>query len=94
MDEKNVEKGHCISINDRKYGKLTGINNVISFDPDLVVLITKQGKLTMKGKELHVIKLDVERGEIEFSGRVDSIIYTEIKTPGQVTTGIIKRMFK
>ena len=73
---------------------LTGITEVLSFDAELVILATKQGKLTIKGQELQVIRLDVEKGELEFSGRVDSMIYSEIKTAGQMTTGVLKRLFK
>ena len=85
---------HQDSLDGRRKGMLTGITEVLSFDAELVILATKQGKLTIKGHELQVIRLDVEKGELEFSGRVDSMIYSEIKSAGQMTTGVLKRLFK
>lgn len=94
MEDRNSGRSHRLSIVDRKNGSLTGIKEVISFAPELVVLLTEQGNLTIKGHEMHVIRLDVDKGELEMAGRVDSMVYTEAKSPGQVTSGLLKRMFK
>lgn len=94
MEDRNYEKTHRLSLGNRKNGSLTGIREVISFDPEMVVLSTEQGNLTIKGHDMHVTRLDVDKGELEFSGMVDGLAYSEAKTPGQVTSGIFKRMFK
>ena len=94
MEEVHTAKGHRLELGDRRRGNLTGIREVESFDAELVVLATVCGRLTIKGHELHVIKLDVDKVELEFSGIVDSMTYSEIKTAGQVTTGMLKRLFK
>ena len=52
----------------------------------------QMGEVTIKAAD--GISFDVEKGELEFSGRVDSMIYSEIKTAGQMTTGVLKRLFK
>ncbi len=94
MDDVKNTKTHRITIADRKGGNLNGVREVLAFDPEEVVLLTEQGKLTIKGRQMHVGKLDVDKGELEFSGQIDSMTYTDVKTPGQVTSGIIGRLFK
>lgn len=94
MDNTQSTRGHNLSLANRKHGLLTGVKEVISFDTDMVVLATEQGKLTIKGEELHVSKLDVDKGELELSGKVDSLVYSELRTPGQVASGVLGRLFK
>lgn len=94
MEDVHITKNHRFSLDGRKHGILTGIREVESFDTQLVVLATEQGRLTIKGNELHVTRLDVDKGELEFSGLVDSMAYSEIRTAGQMTTGVLKRLFK
>ncbi len=90
-DIKNV-KSHKLILNNRMAGSLTGIKKVISFDTDEVILLTEQGNLMIKGKELHVTRLDVEKGELEFEGLVDSFFYA--RTKSQSASGIVGRLFK
>lgn len=94
MEDEYVTMPHRVSLEGRKKGIMTGIREVESFDAELVVLATEQGRLTIKGHDLQVIRLDVGKGELEFSGRVDSMVYSEIRTAGQLTKGALKRMFK
>ena len=45
-------EGHRLIFNDRRTGSLTGVQDVVSFDENQVVLDTNMGLLTIKGKEL------------------------------------------
>ncbi len=94
MDNSNYVKSHKLNIVNRTRGSLDGIKDVIAFAPEEVKLSTEQGRLTIGGEELHVISLDVERGELEFEGRVDSMVYTEEKTAGKTASKIFGRMFR
>lgn len=94
MDGTQYPKGHNLSLVNRKHGSLNGVREVISFDTDLVELATEQGLLTIKGNELHVTRLDVDKGELEFSGHIDNLSYSEIKNPKDITKGVLKRLFK
>ena len=40
---------------------LTGVREVVSFDENQVVMDTDMGLLTIKGKDLHVSRLTVEK---------------------------------
>ena len=75
MEEKSG-LSHRVVLNDRNQGSLTGILDVISFDESMIVLDTDMGLLTMKGKDLHVSRLTLEKGEVNIDGHVDSLIYS------------------
>ena len=40
----------------RKEARITGVEKVISFEPDLVFLITEAGKMKITGKDMHTAK--------------------------------------
>ena len=63
--EENPGMAHKIVLNNRDQGNLTGILDVISFDENTIVLDTDMGLLTIKGKDLHVNRLSLEKGEID-----------------------------
>lgn len=94
MEAAHNSSQHHLSLDGRSNGVVTGIQKVESFDETLVVLVTLQGKLTIKGKDLHVIRVDVERGELAFSGSVDSMVYTELHAMSKGAKGVFKRMFQ
>ena len=94
MIENGNASEHKFKLDSRKKGTISGVKDVVSFDPELVVLDTNKERLTIKGHELQVIRLDVEKGELDFDGEVDSFQYSQIKTPGQLAKGVIGRLFK
>ena len=76
MEEKHVVTNHKLMMTNRKGISLTGILDVISFDENTIVLDTDMGLLTIKGKDLHVNRLRLEKGEIDIEGRTDSLVYS------------------
>ena len=92
MEEKLEKKGHKLQLNDRKQGIISGVKDVISFDPEIVLLDTYMGLLTVKGKDLHVKRLTLERGEVDIEGEIDSILYTESKSTKRAV--FASRLFK
>lgn len=75
--EENLERVHQFCLKERREGTLTGVVDVISFDSEQIFLETTQGMLTIRGRELHVSRLQLELGEIDVEGTVDSFVYTE-----------------
>lgn len=94
MEERGVKKFHKIILDNRKKGSITGVKDVISFDLNNILLETEDGMLTIKGNDLHVGKLSVERGEVEISGNVESMIYSEVKNFKAKQESFLARMFK
>lgn len=92
MEEKKSVRPHSIVWSDRKAGSITGVTDVLSFDEDSVVLRTEQGMLTVKGKDLHIGRLTLEKGEVEMEGRVDSLTYSG-SDPAKKGS-LVRRMFR
>lgn len=76
MEEKQLPGAHRIWIAGRKNGTVSGVSDVRSFDENEIVMDTDMGMLTIKGKDLHISKLNLEKGEAELEGQVDSLIYS------------------
>lgn len=94
MEEKTPSRPHSISMHNRKTGLITGINDVISFDLNAVLLETDCGMLSIKGHDLHVNRLSVEKGEIELEGIIDGMVYTDINTYAKKGESFFAKLFK
>ena len=73
MEERTGIRDHACRLENRNAASLTGVREVVSFDENQVVMDTDMGLLTIKGKDLHVSRLTVEKGELEVEGQVDSL---------------------
>ena len=63
MDEKsNVGKSHKVLLVNRKTGAFSGVVDVLSFDVSEILLETELGMLLIKGHDLHVNRLSLEKG--------------------------------
>ena len=93
MDEK-MGMSHKMEVYNREKGKLTGILDVNSFDENTIVLDTDMGLLTIKGKDLHVSRLTLEKGEIDLEGRVDSMVYSSNEAYRKSGQSLLSRLFK
>ena len=95
MEEKQYSGSHQIELTNRQQGKITGVTDVISFDPQEVLLSTEMGMLSVIGAELHVSHLNLEQKEIRLDGKVDALHYTKEKLSGtQTGQSIMKRIFR
>jgi sporulation protein YabP len=96
MEEKQQQilKGHKLNINARKTASITGVNDVLSFDAGEVLLQTEQGILMIRGNELHVNRLTLEKGEVDIDGRIDSLTYSDQANYGKSAESLFGRLFK
>ena len=77
MEEKlGAARPHRLTIQDRKLAGITGVSDCVSFDENEVVLDTDMGLLTIRGKDLHVNRLTLEKGEVDLEGTVESFVYS------------------
>ena len=60
---------------------MNGIKDILAFDVSEILLETEQGMLMIKGNDLHVKRLTLEKGEIDISGRIDSLLYSDVNKP-------------
>jgi sporulation protein YabP len=95
MEEKQMQQGkHRITMDNRKKCSLTGVTDVISFDLNRVLLETELGILDIKGNDLHVNRLSVEKGEVDIAGEIDSLTYTEVKEYSKKAESFFTKMFR
>jgi len=94
MEEKSAQKVHKVIMSNRKSGVLNGIIDVLSFDVAEILLETEQGMLMIKGKDLHVNRLNLEKGEIDIEGKIDSLAYSDVGGTSKKNESLFGRLFK
>lgn len=78
-----------IILEGRKKLNVTGVDEVLSFDENLVVMDTGLGELLVRGEELRVERLSVETGDLTILGHVAEMSYRD-KRP---RSGLWERLF-
>ena len=90
MEEKiGSNRQHKLILQNRGKVNITGI-----CDENAVVLDTDMGLLTIKGKELHVSRLTLEKGEVDIEGTIDSMVYSSNEALRKSGESLFTRLFK
>lgn len=76
-------------------GKLSisGVNDVLSFDDQVVMVETELGLLTVKGQNLKINKLSIDTSEVIVEGEVSYLAYSEANQ-GKNSGGLLGKIFK
>ena len=93
MEEKQSARVHRVSLENRKKTVITGVQDIHSFNENEVLLLSEAGKILLKGEQLHVRNLNLEKGDAEVEGRVDSLSYLT-RNAHKKDESILKRMFR
>lgn len=96
MEELNSSRNrqHRINLINRQTCNVTGVSDVLSFDVGEVLLETEQGMLMIKGNDLHVSRLTLEKGEVDIDGRIDSLTYSENMSAAGKAESLFSRLFR
>jgi sporulation protein YabP len=78
--EKNQDIPHNLILDSRKKLSLSGIDDVSGFNEETVNLTTSLGGLIVKGSNLHISKLNLDSGDVEIEGTINSLQYMESKS--------------
>ncbi len=89
-----TKRAHKLILNNRRTCNLTGVNDVLSFDEKEIILETEQGMLMIKGNDLHVNRLSLDKGEVDVDGRIDSFTYSEQSGVAGKGESFLSRLFK
>ena len=65
------------------------MSDVESFDDALVVAHTAMGSLLVRGRDLHVTRLNLEDAALRVEGHIDSLVYEEVPRGG-----FLSRLFR
>lgn len=88
MTEKAL---HEIKIDNRERLTVGGVDDVVGFDEENVVVSTCMGILNIEGESLHISRLDVGAGVLDVSGKVNAVYYTEPQLPRRGLLSLFKR---
>lgn len=94
MEERQPVKAHKLVINNRKTSMVTGVLDVLSFDLNEILLETEQGMMMVKGTDLHVNRLSVEKGEVDLAGNIDSVAYSDVHGQGKQQDNLLSKLFR
>lgn len=93
MDEKKTNWHHQIIMVDREEMTIDGVTNLESYDDQEVVLETEQGMLIIKGEDINVKQLNLEKGNIIIEGLLKSLEYDDARGQKR-NTGFFSRLLK
>lgn len=74
---QSAAKNHSLELERREKLSLSGVEDVMGFDENMVVLQTGLGRLTVRGERLHIGMIDLDSGRLELSGKVQELSYDE-----------------
>mgnify|MGYP001660580868 CR=1 FL=1 len=76
-------------------GKLSvsGVNDVLSFDDQVVMIDTELGLLTVKGENIRINKLSLDTSEVIVEGEISSLLYSQNKSDKNSGT-LLSKIFK
>lgn len=94
MEEQPQMKPHRLTLQNRSALQLTGVIDVISYDPGEIILETSAGLMLVKGSELHMNHLSLEKGETGIDGTIDSLTYSEVNHKAKQAERFLGRLFK
>lgn len=82
---------HTINLDNREKLVATGITDILSFDEENIVAQTENGILVIRGYNLHINSLNLEKGSLIADGNVYSLSYdNENSSKGS----LLGRLFK
>ncbi len=76
---KENKGNQTVSVTDRSSAQLTGVEEVISYDENNIVMQTSLGQLTLDGEGLNIVQLNLNEGIVSVNGRIDAFYYMEQK---------------
>lgn len=77
-----TENQSSVLLTNRGLLSITGVEDIISFDETGIIMRTVLGIMTVDGAELHIVKLNVDNGDVIVEGRIDAVFYTDQNTSG------------
>ena len=97
-DRKNINTNinpnivQNLVLENRKKLSVSGVNDVLSFDDQVVMIDTELGLLTVKGENIRINKLSLDTAEVIIEGEISTLIYSQTKQ--EKTGSILSKIFK
>ena len=72
---------HLLTVRNRKRIDMTSVKSIDRFDQEEFYVRTSQGFLLIRGEELRIVHLDVDKGLLTIEGHVKQFQYDEEDAP-------------
>src|SRR5690606_8252080 len=95
MVEETYGTRHDLVMSNRKALEVTGVISVESFDSEEFLLNTDCGFLGIRGQDLHIKSLDLEKGRVAIEGTIHEMSYLDDGSPrADKVKGFFGRLFR
>lgn len=94
-ERKSINAGVIQNLILENRGKLSisGVNDVLSFDDQVVMVETELGLLTVKGENIRINKLSIDTSEVIIEGEISYLAYSD-KELEKNKGNLISKIFK
>ena len=77
-DQDNTPvRPHAINVQHRLSAQLTGVEDVLSFNEEMILLMTAEGALSIGGSNLHIGALNLSEGTLQIEGNISALAYDD-----------------
>lgn len=83
-----------IVLENREKLNVSGVNDVLSFDDQVVMIDTELGLLTVKGENIRINKLSLDTSEVIVDGEISSLTYSPKVPEKNGGTSLLSKIFK
>ncbi len=84
-----------VILENREKLTISGVNDVLSFDDQVIVLETELGLLTVKGENIRVNKLSIDTSEVILEGEISYLAYSDKNQEKQKNNvSLLSKIFK
>ena len=82
---------HLVTVRNRKRMDMTSIKSIERFDQEEFLIHTSQGQLLIRGEELRIVHLDVDKGLLTLEGDVKALQYDDADSG--LSKGLLHKLF-
>ncbi|WP_210611394.1 sporulation protein YabP [Priestia flexa] len=90
---KDQTPNHDLVMKGRRLLDITGVKQVESFDNEEFLLETVMGFLSVRGQNLQMKNLDVEKGIVSIKGKIFDIVYLD-ENQSEKAKGFFSKLFR
>lgn len=84
---------HTLTLENKENMTVSAVCDVDTFDENKIILFTEDDTLCIEGENLHIRKLDITNGDLEITGTICSLTYSERGTDSR-GKGFFRRIMK
>ena len=85
---------HRLILDNRAHMEITGVLDLLMFDETEIVLETSAGVLNIRGDQLHMNTMTLEKGLLVLAGDIAEIFYEEPGTMKKSKTWLMSKWIK